>query len=175
MRPIPSQLVALIAAWAAAAPALASEYCVACSAPQASYRCLTDDGNSGAGRDFRDGMLCVQQIARTSQHQSCAIDRQDTPPCDGEVRNVSTRDLSEPQGQVQEQGQGPASAATAPKSPTGTPQAAQPLPELVDKRGGAASQATPEPQPPADAQDAGDSKGTLEKTWDCMSSLFKKC
>lgn len=147
-------------------PAAAAEYCVVCTAPQASYRCMTSDRPTDGGTDSRDWMLCVQELSKTGGHESCAIDRQQGAPCAGEVRNIRTQDI----GDVLP----PDVAAPAAPLPAGVnPSGHQQAPAVTAPPSDAAG--LPVPQPPGQDAAPAEPKGGLEKAWDCMSSLFKKC
>lgn len=153
--------------------AQASEYCVVCSDPAANYRCMTDDGRDSAGTDTRDKMLCAQELARSGGHESCTIDRQSTPPCQGELRSVTTKDLSIPDTAATPV---PSQPGPSKPEPTNSPSApAAPAPEALP-----GTAYTPTPQPPPDEAEPADSstpdsKSGLGKAWDCMTSLFKQC
>lgn len=185
--PVASVVLALLAF-----PAIASEYCVVCSGPHASYRCMTDDGRSGAGADQGVWLRCISEIARGGGHETCSIDREAAAPCAGEVRNIATTPYADTPGS-------PApTPSLRPLAPAPDVQpapsaninpAAKSLPAPKDNAGTAplpppgthpssAADAQPVPQPPPASENEGTGSAignAAKKTWDCMSSLFKKC
>lgn len=175
---LPRTLIGIALTLTAAAPAVASEYCVVCYSPDARYRCMTNDGRQGAGTDQRDWMQCISQIAKSGKHDSCSIDKSSTAPCLGVVSFVDTGSMDDalpgaatPAGQ-QPVAAGPAkdSAAgvTAQSAPAGEP---QPLPP-----GGSGDEPGLMEKSKQSMEKAGSAIGdAAKKSWDCMSSLFKKC
>lgn len=167
---------------AAAEPAKASEYCVVCYTPDARYRCMTGDGREGQGTDQRAWLQCITQLARSGNHESCSIDKASTAPCLGIVKQIDLATIDEPRpteaaGPQQPRAQAPGqSAISADGEPAAQPPANNPL-------------SSSEPAAPAPANEPGiveKSKQNLEKaggaigdaakkSWECMSSLFKKC
>lgn len=161
-----------------ATAASASEYCVICSVPEARYRCMTNDGRDGAGTDQRSWLQCVQQLAKSGGHESCSIDRTTVAPCLGSIKNVDidpgdlgTRAVGGPPIEQQPH-DSPAPAPDVAGEPVAKPPPAT-----------AAEPAAAEPANPGfmekskqNIEKAGSAIGdAAQKSWDCMSSLFKKC
>ena len=177
------QLALALLLLAAAQPAEASEYCVVCYTPDARYRCMTGDGREGQGTDQRAWLQCITQLARSGNHESCSIDKASTAPCLGVVKQIDLATIdempraTEPAGlqQPRTQAQG-LSAKPADGEPAAMPPANNP-------------QSSGEPATPGPANEPGfmeKSKQNLEnaggaigdaakKSWECMSSMFKKC
>lgn len=166
---------------AACGPAAAAEYCVVCNGPEAHYRCMTGDGQQGAGTDQGVWLQCISQLAKLGGHESCSIDRTSVAPCQGEVRNVDSNSVQEsvaprplapsaaplpqvPSGAPPAQGNakpakppGPPAAIAA--VPTGEPMAQPP----ADKDGGAGPV---DDTSPAKERDAAEDKGVLAQSKD---------
>ncbi|MDO9382646.1 MAG: hypothetical protein Q7T86_07245 [Hyphomicrobiaceae bacterium] len=176
------QLALAILLLVAAQPAKSSEYCVVCYTPDARYRCMTNDGREGQGTDQRAWLQCITQLARSGNHESCSIDKASAAPCLGVVKQIDLATMDEPRpvepaSPQQLRPQAPGQQAM----PAGGEPAA--LPPADHSRPGG------EPAAPAPANEPGlmeKSKENLEKaggaigdaakkSWECMSSLFKKC
>ncbi|MFT3730251.1 MAG: hypothetical protein QM780_02330 [Hyphomicrobium sp.] len=71
----------------AAAPACATELCVKCTGPDASYACVVGSG-SNSTLDTVSKFYCITTLAKAGQHASCSIDRSFNPPCPGERREL---------------------------------------------------------------------------------------
>lgn len=66
-----------------ATQAAASDLCVACLGPDATYACAVDNA-SLANDDPRLRLYCITELAKAGGHSSCAINRAETSPCAGE-------------------------------------------------------------------------------------------
>lgn len=181
------QLALALLLLAAAQPAKATEYCVVCYAPDARYRCMTSDGREGPGTsqgtDQRAWLQCITQLARSGNHESCSIDKGSTAPCLGVVKQIDLATIDEPRptepaGPQQPRTQGPAPAAIpADGEPAALPPADNPHP------GGEPAATAPAANEPGimekskeNLEKAGGAIGdAAKKSWECMSSLFKKC
>jgi hypothetical protein len=71
----------------AAAPALATELCVKCTGPDASYACVVGN-TSNATLDTVSKFYCITTLAKAGAHASCSIDRNMSAPCPGERREL---------------------------------------------------------------------------------------
>jgi len=69
----------------AAAPVCATEICVKCTGPDASYACIVGN-TSNPTLDAVSKFYCITSLAKAGPHSSCAIDRNLNPPCPGERR-----------------------------------------------------------------------------------------
>jgi hypothetical protein len=78
-------LGANIFALLAATSVRATELCVKCTGPDASYACVVGN-TSNATLDTVSKFYCITSLAKTGSHASCAIDRNLNPPCPGERR-----------------------------------------------------------------------------------------
>jgi hypothetical protein len=79
-RLIPRLLLAHLAIMALATRAPAAEFCVACSGPEATYRC---EVGTGSNADPRAWLMCITELAREGGHDSCSVDRNAPVPCPG--------------------------------------------------------------------------------------------
>lgn len=162
-------VIAALLLVSAAGPAAASEYCVVCYTPDARYRCMTSDGRDGQGTDQRAWMQCISQLAKAGGHESCSIDGASTAPCLGVVKPI---DMATIDGAPEGQG--------LPAPPPRTTTAPQPAPYGEPEVRPADAPAPAEPgiieKSKESIENAGSAVGNAaKKSWDCMSSLFKKC
>lgn len=163
------------------APAHGQETCVVCKAPEATYRCTVEKAEKlerlGRGVERAVHVACAKELARQGGHASCSVRREaQGSVCVGDLRNLSVASLVE------------ALSAPGPVAPVVPVQPPVPAAEVkaVDPKG-----APPKVGPPRTVQelaertsetskqqlkDASDSVGgAMQKTWACLSSLFKRC
>jgi type IV secretory pathway VirB10-like protein len=109
--------------------AAATEYCVRCSGPDATYRCEVSGIAGGNNSDPRLQLLCISELAKTGSHDTCSVDRKATDPnagltCEGELRVIAAPSSPPP-------GAPPAATATdapaMPAHPIPAAEAPQPL------------------------------------------------
>jgi hypothetical protein len=175
-----------------AAGAFGQEFCVTCSSPAASYRCLIGGNASMASRSSRGQFLCITELAKAGGHSSCSATRGQATPCPGETRTVMFA-VGDPEASPLE-----ATPMTAPPGP-GAPLAPTkdispvPLPPPGEQRPPThAPQTTDAPATPEEPKpnavekfakqtgeaitDTGTAVGNAaKKTWDCVASLFGDC
>jgi hypothetical protein len=172
-------VLAGLAAWRAEA----QEYCVACSEPNALYRCVIDGAQPRGGQSLQ--MLCVTALAKEGRHATCSVKRGTVFECDGAVKHVPWAALNVP-----------AQPDAAQPPPWAVPAAARPEPAASSIRvpppAPAPAAAAPPPEGPPQTmvefakranektaeqmKKAGDTvKDATKKTWDCMLSLFTHC
>jgi len=72
-------------ALAVAPAANAAELCVKCTEPDASYACVIG-GADYTTVDTITKLYCITALAKVGPHASCAVDRNSSPPCQGERR-----------------------------------------------------------------------------------------
>ncbi len=190
-----------VAAVALSANAVAQEYCVTCSGPEASYRCLIGGEVPAAVRASSGQFLCITELAKAGGHASCSAARGQASPCAGETRTVMYS-LADPAGPL---APGAPPPATAPAAGLSTPPPAAGLPPIPER------ELAPVPLPPVDQQtqapspvpaetgtapaapkpsvvedlanktgkavsDTGKAVGdAAKKSWDCVASLFGNC
>jgi len=149
--------------------AAAQEYCVACSGPNAVYRCVIEGAQPQGGQPLQ--MLCATAMAKAGNHAACSVTRGTVFDCDGPVRRVPWSAANAP-------------LPAAPQQPAATqaPPAAEGPPETVVEMAQRANQQTSEQMKKAGenisqgAKSMGDAVGNAtKKTWDCMTSLFTRC
>ena len=155
------------------AAAAAQEYCVACSEPNALYRCVIDGAQPQGGQPLQ--MLCVTAMAKAGGHTTCSVKRGTIFDCDAPVRRVPWTASNAP-------------AATAPPGPSaaqadpGTKGSPEDPPQTVVEMAKRANQQTADQMKKAGenlkegAKSMGDAmSNATKKTWDCMTSLFTRC
>ena len=176
---------------ALATGAFAQEFCVTCSSPQASYRCLIGGEASTASRSSRGQFLCITELAKAGGHSSCSATRGQATPCPGETRTVMFS-LGDPEASPLETTPMAAPAAsTAPLAPT-KEISPVPLPPPGQQQPAHAPQTTQAPEAPQEPKpnaveklakqtgeaitETGNAVGNAaKKTWDCVASLFGNC
>ena len=109
----------------ASAAANATELCVKCSAPEASYACVID-GASNATMDTVAKLYCITALAKSGAHESCSVDRAATAPCPGERKELpapaalggeAAEDQPQPVAPPGQAKAGDSAAVTAPQEP----------------------------------------------------------
>jgi hypothetical protein len=92
----------------------AGEFCVSCTAPQASYRCtFSGDGSPSQSPGLQ--LTCISELAKQGGHESCTIERNRQSPCD-----ASAKDFAAPQAFAD-----PATADAKPAVPAVVPEVPQ--------------------------------------------------
>jgi hypothetical protein len=153
---------------AAASPARAQEYCVACAEPNAVYRCVIENAQPGGTIPLQT--LCLTAMSKAGGHASCAIKRGTVFDCAGPIKRVPWTSNADDVGPAPPKPE--AAKGGDPKEPPSTVQ------EMADR----ANKKTADDMKKAGdsvkegAQNVGEgvSKAT-KKTWECISSLFAKC
>jgi hypothetical protein len=164
------------------APAAAQEYCVACTEPNAIYRCVIEQAVP-TGSPLK--MLCIGTLAREGGHATCAVRSGTVFDCDGPVRRVDARTASgslggakskppitdEPAAQAAPAA--PVNADLAPRQRSSAPAAkpANATPRTVEEVAREMSKSSGEA-----LGKAGDAiAGSTRKAWGCVASFFKSC
>jgi hypothetical protein len=164
-------LLLLAACWGAAA----QEYCVACSGPNAVYRCVIEGAQPHGGQPLQ--MLCLTAMAKAGNHAACSVTRGTVFDCDGPVKRVpwTAANAAPAPPAPQQPSAGQAGAAPSAADPDAPPQT---VVEMAQR----ANQQTAEQMKKAGenitqgAKSVGDAvSNATKKTWDCMTSLFTRC
>ncbi len=154
-------------------PADATELCVKCTGPDASYACIVG-GSGNATLDTVAKFYCITTLAKSGSHASCAIDRAITPPCPGERKELPIPAFLDGGGSGHQPEDIP--RAEQNKSAIGTQEANAPPAELGSNRGpephNQAAAASTSDQPPKtvqemvekSAQSAGDGLSVTQKS-----------
>jgi hypothetical protein len=189
-------VAASIILWAFLTGAAAQEFCVTCSGPDATYRCVIGGEATVAARNSRGQFLCITELAKAGGHKSCSAARGQATPCPGETRTVMFT-VGDPGASPLEPLPSDGATGMAPLAPVPiAPPAPQPLPPPGPQ------QAQPHtPQSPVDTgsapagkpeepnavenfakktgeavNDTGKAVGNaVKKSWDCVASLFGDC
>jgi len=164
--------VVLIAVAGAAAPGTlaATDYCVTCLAPAATYVCAVDEnvaaGASIGGALLGNQMRCIEAMAREGGHASCAVSISGPSGCEGPVRKVQTAPTHAPgsgagAGVPADAGakQPAQNAENASSAPTAQPAGSSPS-NLMTRAGAALGSAV---------------GNAVKGSWNCVTSLFKTC
>ncbi|SFV28404.1 hypothetical protein SAMN04488557_0995 [Hyphomicrobium facile] len=134
-----------------AAAANATELCVKCSAPEASYACVVN-GTSTATVDTVAKLYCITALAKSGAHESCSVDRTVTAPCPGERKELpfpaaldgqAAEDQPQPDASPGPAKAGDSAAVTAPQEPLAPATLANPSEAPHDPAAGA-----PQSEPP---------------------------
>jgi len=147
--------------------ASAAEMCVVCSEPAATYRCTVEHGEKA--QQFRGGdrvlqYLCITELAKAGHHARCAVSRDPPSSCLGEGRTVTATGV-----EGREQGEAARAAPRAAQAPDAAPKddAPKTLVELARKTNDSVKDS---------AKSAGSAVGgAIQKTWNCLTSLFQGC
>lgn len=162
--------IAFAAFVAAVAPsyAVAQEYCVACTEPNALYRCVIEDARPGVASSLQ--VACISRIAREGGHAQCAVKRGVTVfECDGIVKRISL--AAEP---AQPAAAAPSQVASPVPAPVPAAAPSPPVPPQAD--GPPKTVAEMAKRAKADSDRQWEQTGSFfKKSLSCITSLFTKC
>lgn len=152
-----------------APPARAQEYCVACTEPNAVYRCVLEGARPGGGQPLQ--MLCITAIAKAGGHATCGVKRGTVFDCDGPVRRVpwtaageeTPAPLAEPKPEEK------------PSDPSAPPKTVIELTDRATKKAASDVKKAGESVKEGAKTFGEDISTGAKKTWECLSSLFFKC
>jgi hypothetical protein len=161
-----------------AGQAEAQEYCVACTEPNALYRCVIEGAQPGGSQPLQ--MVCITAMAKQGGHATCGIKRGTVFDCDGAVKRIPWSASNAP-GQAaaperQSAVQPPPLPVPDPKAgPEEPPKTMLELAKRANEKTAEQIQKTNENMKQS-AKATGDAfaKAT-KKTWDCVSSFFTRC
>lgn len=146
------------------------EYCVACTQPNAMYRCIIEGARPGGSQPLQ--MLCVTAMAKEGRHATCSVKGGTVFDCNGPVKRVSWAAYN-------------ASALPPPAKPETAkqpPGAADQPPRTVEEMAKRANEQTAEQLQQANenvkeqAKSFGQNIGdATKKTWRCVATLFTRC
>jgi len=161
--------------------ATAQEYCVACTGPEALYRCIVGGEATAAARSARGQFLCIKELAKSGPHASCRVDRSSSGPCDGMPRTVMFSEVPDipneafvppPQKIEAPVGDETETQPSYQETPAGNAmEDAEPAPKAAPKTVMEMAKGTGK-----NLKKAGDAVGNAaKKTWTCLSSFFSDC
>ena len=172
-----------------ASRAAAQEYCVACSEPNALYRCIIDGAQPGGSQSLP--MLCVTAMAKQGGHATCGVKRGTVFDCNGAIKHVPwttsrhrARRTRPSPAWASQPAPRPEPAATPPPAVPSLAPPAQPCaapdqpPQTVLEMAKRANEDTAKQMKKAgeNVEKAGETmKQATKKTWDCVVSFFTKC
>jgi hypothetical protein len=194
MKSVSRLAVAALSLALAGGSAHANGYCVACSGPDATYRCTVEGLAAGVPADPATQILCIKQLATEGGHDRCSIEKFSQENCNGAEKIVSRGSLAPAESVTEAKDEptptaGPdagtaANATPAEKKPE-TDEPPRTVEELAknsvssakenfDKAGEAVT---------GTAEKAGKSiegagsamANAAKKTWNCVSSFFSDC
>lgn len=147
----------------------AQEYCIACTQPNAVYRCIIDGARPGGSQPLQ--MLCVTAMLKEGRHSSCSPKSGTVFDCNGPVKRVSWA--------AHNASTVPPPKPEMPKQPAKAPD--QP-PRTIEEMAKRANEKTAEDLKKADetlkdqANTVGQNLGeATKKTWQCVTTLFTRC
>src|SRR5262245_32398288 len=157
-------ICACLMGWGAAS---AQEYCIACTQPNAVYRCVIEDARPGGQSLTR---LCLTALTKDGGHANCSVQGGTVFDCNGPIKRVpwtaqETGRVAEPPAQE------PAKGAGAKSAPKGEPKTVVDMAKRANENMQKANEDMKD-----QAQSAGQAIGkATKKTWECMWSLFLRC
>lgn len=174
-----AMVVSAVALAVATVPAAAGELCVTCAGPDVTYRCVFGDTVASRPDDPRAQVLCIKELAKFGNHESCAVDLRLPAQCPGMLRAVSPPEVAKELPPL----------TRPPAGPLGTP---MPLPDR--EKPAATEPRTVEQLAKDTANSTGDELGkagtavkdtakgagnaignAAKKSWHCLVSLFTDC
>lgn len=158
--------------------AAAQEVCVACKGPDRGYRCAIKEGDRvkqvrGAQRALE--FLCLSELSRVGGHESCRLSTGYQGPCIGQLHEIDVSQVAKDAiviGRPPAAGEGSADgAAVAAPAKKGPPETLEQLArETVAKSKDQISNADESVR-----KAGGAVTGAVKQTWECITSLFKRC
>jgi hypothetical protein len=149
--------------------ALAQEYCIACTQPNAIYRCVIEDARPGGQSLTR---LCLTALTKDGGHANCSVKGGTVFDCNGPIKRVPW--AAQESGRVVEpatQEPGNQAATGAKSAPKGEPKTVVDMAKQANENMQKANEGMKD-----QAQSAGQAIGkATKKTWECMWSLFIRC
>jgi hypothetical protein len=154
-----------------AGAAAAQEYCVACTEPDALYRCVIDGARPGGGQSLQ--LLCVTTMAKSGGHATCTVKGGTVFDCNAPIKRVPwvASDRPPQPGGAQLPAVPPATQSSVPAKPEEPPKT---MVELAKR----ANEQTSEQMKKAGetVKSTGQAIGeATKKTWDCVISFFTHC
>jgi hypothetical protein len=156
------------AALPALAPSVASaqEFCVACTQPNAVYRCVIEGARPG-GQSLPT--LCVMALAKEGGHAGCSIKGGTVFDCNGPIKRVPWAPKATGAAPAPLPPSEPAPAAKT--DAKGEPRTVLDLAKQANEKMHKDNETVKE-----QAKSVGEAIGsTTKKTWDCVVSLFSRC
>lgn len=169
-RTIGLAVVAGLSAWLAAGMAAAQEYCVACTEPNAVYRCVIEGARPGGAQPLQT--MCVNALAKAGGHGSCGLKKGTVFDCNGPTKRVPwTASAVETPAPLAT----PKPDATPPSDPKEPPKTMLEMTDRANKKTAEDIKKAGETVKDG-AQTMGENLGrATKKTLDCVASLFSKC
>ncbi len=170
-------LIAVVAAHGvASAPVAAQEACIVCTGPDKVYLCSVEKSEKirkFAAIDKAIQFACIKEMARIGSHATCRVRRDaDVTACNGMPQTVllgSLIEAVEQEAAAKAAAQPVAEKAAPQKLPPGSspPDAPKTMVELARRANEQSNE-----QMKQTGKQVG---GAVQKTWDCVTSLFQRC
>jgi hypothetical protein len=162
------------------------EYCVTCTSPDTSYRCVVEIGPDATVPAARGRLLCITKLAHSGDHESCSVGRKKQGPCPGKPKTVRvTRADGEALAPIGEAPQatpraGQPAAAEGARLPAKPPDQREPqtvkdLAEQTLKASGKSSKQTGKAASDTATSTEKAIGNAISRTWRCVNSLFSDC
>ena len=146
--------------------ASAQEFCVACTGPDATYRCQI--ANAGPEQTQSYTAACTGALQREGKHRACAVRGGTVLECVGPVKRVDI--LGKPAKQTPAGDAAPKEPYVLAEPPKPAPDPAQP-PKTVEEAVRRAAKSTSDGM----AKTGEAISSGARKTWTCLTSLFTGC
>jgi hypothetical protein len=140
--------------------ARAQEYCVACTQPDAVYRCVIVDARRAKGQPLP--VFCTSTLARLGGHAACNVRGGTVFDCDAPVKRIG-----DPRPAAIDAPAGKASEPSAAPGRDAKDKGAQKEPGTV--------QALAREAVKSSSEQAGKMGEATRKAWKCVTSLFTSC
>ena len=153
----------------------AQEYCVACSEPNAVYRCIIDGAQPGGMQSLQ--MFCITAMANDGGHATCSVKLGSVFECIGPIKRISWAARNQPE----RHGSWDVIVQPAPQLETKAPAADTPPKTMVDFAKQANEKAVQQFKKAGDdvtgtAKTFGQTiANATNKTWQCLASFFTRC
>ena len=168
---------------AVVAPVVAQEACVVCTGPDQAYLCAVEKSDKVRKLPAADKAIhyaCIKEMAKIGGHATCQVRRDvDLAACNGLPRVVLLGSLLEAAEQ-QEAAAKLSAPPTPPAEPAKLPPGSSPpdAPKTMVELARRANQQSAEQIKQAGDQvkQAGQQVGgVVQRTWQCLTSLFQRC
>lgn len=173
-------IIVLQPGWVAAQGA-----CVECIGPDRGYNCTVKDGERA--QQFRGGqraleLVCLSELARVGGHEICRLRTGYSGPCIGQPHEVDVSQIGKDAIVVGKPAKAENAAAGSPPPAVAAQPAPAPAkggpPETLEQLARQTMTKSKEQLSNADEtvrKAGGAVGGAAKQTWDCITSLFKRC
>jgi hypothetical protein len=173
-----------VACMIAVSPVSAQEACIVCTGPEQAYLCSVEKSDKVRKLPAAEKAIhyaCIKEMARIGGHETCRVRRDaDIAYCNGLAQTVLLSDLLEAAEQQETAAKENAPQLVQKPAPAKLPPGSSPpdAPKTMVELARRANQQSAEQMQQAGNQvkSAGEKVGgAVQKTWECMTSLFQRC